>query len=207
MQSSSSTDPPRTMKHVVRVAAHWALLVHIYVSMAGLTLAVLFGATGLALNHQDFGLSEPRVQTSTIALDKGVLEHVDRATLEEHLRQKLGIRSPSTDYHDDDPDQIQISYAAPGGRTIVTINRATATAEVEKENRGLMGKLGDLHKGFDTGTVWYWVIDVAALLIIVSSLTGIVTLIALRARRRVGFTVGALGVLTVLLIYLAWVPK
>ena len=32
------------------------------------------------------------------------------------------------------------------------------------------------------------------LLIVVSSLTGIVTLLALRARRRTGFTVGALGV-------------
>jgi hypothetical protein len=38
-------------------------------------------------------------------------------------------------------------------------------------------------------------------------MTGIVTLIALRARRRVGFTVGALGVLTVLVIYVLWVPK
>ena len=195
------------MKHVVRVAAHWALLIHIYVSMAGLTLAVLFGATGLALNHQDFGLSDPRVLTSTIAVDKSVLEHADRATLESYLKQKLGIRSPSTDYHDDDPNQIQVTYAAPGTRTTVTIDRANGTAEVEKENRGLLGRLGDLHKGFDTGTVWYWTIDVAALLIVVSSLTGIVTLIALRARRRLGFTVGALGILTVLLIYLAWVPK
>jgi hypothetical protein len=195
------------MKHVVRVTAHWALLIHIYVSMAGLTLAMLFGLTGLALNHQDFGLSDPRVQTSTIPIDKSLLQHVDRETLEAYLRQKLGIRSPSTDYHDDDPDQIQVTYAAPGRRTIVTINRASATAEVEKESRGLLGKLGDLHKGFDTGVVWYWTIDAAALLIVISSLTGIVTLIALRARRRVGFTVGALGVLTVLLIYLAWVPK
>jgi len=195
------------MKHVTRVAAHWALLIHIYVSMAGLTLAVLFGATGLALNHQDFGLSGPRVQTSTITIDQRILEHADRATLEGYLRQKLGLRSPSTDYHDDDPAQIQVTYAAPGTRTVVTINRASATAEVEKEDRGLLGRLGDLHKGFDTGTVWYWTIDVAATLIVVSSLTGIVTLMALRARRRVGFTVGALGVLTVLLIYLAWVPK
>ena len=194
------------MKHVVRVAAHWALLIHIYVSMAGLTLAVLFGATGLALNHQDFGFSDPRVETSEVALDKNLVAHPDQATLEEYLRQKLGIRSPSTDYHDND-DQIQVTYAAPGTRTLVTINRADGKAEVERESRGFFGKLGDLHKGFDTGHVWYWTIDVAALLIVVSSLTGIVTLLALRARRRVGFTVGALGVLTVLVIYVIWVPK
>ena len=67
---SCSTVPSRAMKHVVRVAAHWALLAHIYISMAGLTLAVLFGVTGLALNHQDFGFSDPRIAKSEIVLDK-----------------------------------------------------------------------------------------------------------------------------------------
>jgi uncharacterized protein len=194
------------MKHVVRTVAHWALLTHIYISMAGLTLAVLFGATGLALNHQDFGFSNPRITKSEIVLDKSLVAHTDQATIEQHLRKTLGIRSPSTDYHDD-ADQIQVTYAAPGARTVVTINRQDGRAEIEKENRGLLGRLGDLHKGFDSGTVWYWTIDVAALLIVVSSLTGIVTLLALRHRRRIGFTLGALGVLTVFVIYELWVPK
>ena len=194
------------MKHIVRVTAHWALLIHIYVSMAGLTLAMLFGATGLALNHQDFGFSSPQTTTSEIVLDKNLLAHPDQATVDQYLREKLGLRSSATDYHDD-PDQIQVTYATPGARTLVTINREDGKAEVENETRGFMGRLGDLHKGFDTGKVWFWTIDLAALLIIVSSLTGIVTLLALRARRRVGFTVGALGVLTVFVIYMIWVPK
>lgn len=194
------------MKHVVRVVAHWALLTHIYISMAGLTLAVLFGATGLALNHQDWGFSSPRITKSEITLDKSLVAHADQAAIEHHLGETLGIRSPSTDYHDD-ADQIQVTYATPGARTVVTINRQDGKTEIEKESRGFLGRLGDLHKGFDSGRVWYWTIDVAALLIIVSSMTGILTLLALRARRRLGFTVGALGVLTVLLIYELWVPR
>ena len=194
------------MKHVVRAVTHYALLAHIYISMAGLTLAVLFGATGLTLNHQDFGFSSPHTTTSRITLDKSLVAHADQATIEHYLGDKLGMRSLSTDYHDD-ADQIQVTYAIPGARTVVTINRKDGKAEIEKEARGFLGKLGDLHKGFDTGRVWYWTIDVAALLIVVSSLTGIVTLMALRHRRRLGFTVGALGVLTVLVIYALWVPK
>jgi len=193
------------MKHVVRVVAHWALLTHIYISMAGLTLAVLFGLTGLTLNHQDFGFSTPRITKSEIVLDKRLLVHTDQTAMDHYLRGMLGIRSPATDYHDDD-DQIQVTYAVPGARTLVTINRHDGKAEVEKETRGLLGRLGDLHKGFDSGTVWYWTIDVAALLIVVSSLTGIITLLALRHRRRIGFVLGGLGVLTVLAIYVIWVP-
>jgi uncharacterized protein len=192
--------------HVVRVIGHWALLAHIYISMAGFTLALLFGATGMTLNHQDFGLSDPRTKTSEIQLDKTLVNESDQAAIEKCLREKLGIRSPATDYHDD-ADQIQITFAAPGARTVVTINRADGSAEVEAESRGLLGKLGDLHKGFESGAVWFWTIDVAAAALVISSLTGMVTLIALRARRRSGFAICALGILTVMAIYMIWVPK
>ena len=194
------------MKHRVRTVAHWALMMHIYVSMAGFTLAFLFGATGLALNHQGFGLSDPRTATTSISVDRKLLHNPNQAALEQRLQEQLGIRSSSTDYHED-PGQIQMTFAVPGARTVATINREDGRAEIEKESRGVLGRLGDLHKGLDTGKVWYWTIDVAALLIVISSMTGIVTLLALRARRRTGFTVGALGVLTVLAIYLIWVPK
>jgi hypothetical protein len=194
------------MKHVVRVVAHWALLVHIYISAAGFALAFLFGATGFTLNHQDFGWSEPKVATAEIAVDPKVVNSGDRAALEKVLQQKLGTRSASTDYHDD-PDQVEMTFAGPGARTVVTINRVDGSGEVEKESRGLLGRLDDLHKGLDTGNVWSWTIDVAAILLVVSSITGMVTLVALRARRRAGFTVCALGVLTVLGIYVIWVPR
>jgi hypothetical protein len=194
------------MKHVVRVVAHWALMVHIYISAAGFTLAFLFGATGFTLNHQEFGLSEPKVATSEIAVDPKIIDSGDRAALEKVLQQKLGTRSPSTDYHDD-PDQVQMTFASPGARTVVTMNRVDGKGEVEKENRGFLGRLDDLHKGLDSGRAWFWTIDVAAIVLVVSSITGMVTLLALRARRRTGFTVCALGVLTVLAIYVIWVPR
>ncbi len=174
--------------------------------MAGFTLALLFGATGLTLNHQDFGFSDPQIARSEILVDKNLVDNPDQATLEQCVRKKLGIRSPSTDYHDD-PDQIQMTFAVPGARTVVTINRADGRGQVEKESRGFLGKLGDLHKGFDAGNIWYWTIDVAAVLLVISSLTGMVTLLALRARRRTGFTVCALGILTVIVIYVVWVPR
>jgi hypothetical protein len=56
------------MKHIIRVVSHWGLLLHIYVSMAGFTLVLLFAVTGLTLNHQDFGWGEPNITSSTIML-------------------------------------------------------------------------------------------------------------------------------------------
>ena len=63
------------------------------------------------------------------------------------------------------------------------------------------------HKGFDSGPTWYGIIDVAAVILIVSSITGMITLLALRARRRSGFIVGFLGVALIFVVYLIWVPR
>jgi hypothetical protein len=194
------------MKHIVRVVAHWGLLLHIYISMAGFTLVLLFAMTGLTLNHDDFGLSQPTITTSTIAVPAALLEHPDQSALGEHLRGALGLRSPVTDYHED-PDQIQVTFAAPGHRTVVTVNRAQRDAAVEAETRGLLGKLDDLHKGFDSGPLWYWTIDLVAILLSLSALTGMVTLVSFRARRRGGFIVAGLGALSIVAVYMIWVPQ
>jgi hypothetical protein len=194
------------MKHVVRVVSHWGLLLHIYISMAGFSLVLLFAVTGLTLNHQDFGWGEPKLTSSKLDMPLELLAHPAKAAIENQIRGALSIASHATDYHED-ADQIQITFAVPGRRTIVTINRADGKADVEAENRGVFGKIDDLHKGFDSGPVWYWLIDITAILLTISSLTGMVTLLALRARRRSGFIVGSLAIAMLVAIYLIYVPQ
>lgn len=194
------------MKHIVRVISHWGLLLHIYISMAGFTLVLLFAITGLTLNHQDFGWGQPTVTTSTVTLPADMLVHPNQEELGRRLQQSLHLQSQMSDYREDD-NQIQVTFAVPGYRSLITINRSDGKAEVEQETRGLLGRLDDLHKGFDSGPVWYWIIDISAILLTISSLTGMVTLLSLRARRRSGFIVASLGVLMVLAIYVIWVPR
>jgi hypothetical protein len=194
------------MKRLVRVVGHWGLLLHIYISMAGFTLVLLFAMTGLTLNHEDFGLSRPKTTKSAITLTADVLDHPERSALGQRLREMLGIQSPVTDYRED-PDQIQMTFAAPGHRTVVTVNRTQRTGEVETETRGLLGKLDDLHKGFDSGPAWSWVIDLTAVLLTLSAVTGMITLVSFRARRRSGFVVALLGVVSIVALYVMWVPR
>ena len=149
------------MKHVVRVVGHWGLLLHIYISMAGFTLVLLFAITGITLNHEDFGWGRPVIVRSTISVSADMVDRADQTALAALLQRTLGIRTPLSDYRED-PDQLQVTFAAPGRRTVVTINRAQRTGEVETETRGLLGTLDDLHKGFDSGRAWYWIIDITA---------------------------------------------
>jgi len=194
------------MKHIIRVVSHWGLLLHIYISMAGFALVLLFAITGLTLNHQDFGWGEPELTTSQIQIPMELVAKPDQTAIANQLRGALQLSSPVTDYHADD-DQIQVTFAVPGRRTVATINRADGKAEIEAETRGFFGKIDDLHKGFDSGPVWYWLIDITAILLTISSVTGMVTLLSLRARRRSGFIVGTLAVGMLIAIYLIWVPQ
>lgn len=194
------------MRRAIRVVGHWGLLLHIYISMAGFTLVLLFAITGLTLNHEDFGFGQPEIERSTIRPPTDLIDHPDRDVVGGRLRQELGIRAPLTDYRED-PDQIQVTFAAPGHRTVVTIDRPNRMATVETETRGLVGKLDDLHKGFDSGPAWSWMIDLTAILLTLSALTGMATLLSLRARRRSGFIVAGLGVISIVAIYLVWVPQ
>jgi hypothetical protein len=193
------------MKHMIRVVSHWGLLLHIYISMAGFSLVLLFAITGLTLNHQDFGWGDPKLTSSQIDMPMELLTNPDRTAIGNQIRGALGIRSQMTDYHED-ADQIQVTFAVPGRRSTVTIDRANGKAEVEAVNRGVLGKIDDLHKGFDSGPVWYWLIDITAVILTISSISGMITLLSLRARRRSGFVVGSLAVAMLIAIYFVWVP-
>ncbi|MEO8680673.1 MAG: PepSY-associated TM helix domain-containing protein [Vicinamibacterales bacterium] len=59
----------------------------------------------------------------------------------------------------------------------------------------------------DGGPAWSWIIDLTAVLLTLSSLTGMVTLVSFRARRRTGFIVAALGVVSIVALYLIAVPR
>jgi hypothetical protein len=173
--------------------------------MTGFVLTLLFALTGLTLNHQDFGAAEPVVTTSSIHVPADVAKGRGEDVVTPWLKDTLGINAPLSSYREDD-EQVQATFAAPGRRTVVTIDRAAHSAEVEHETRGLLGKLDDLHKGFDSGPVWYWTIDITAALLTISSLTGMMTLIGLRHRRTTGFFIGGLGLATVAAIYFVFVP-
>lgn len=194
------------MKRLVRLTTHWGLLLHIYLSMAGFVLTLLFAITGLTLNHQDFGFGEPVLHTSQIDVPAELAANGGENLVAPWLKGNLNLKTPASDYREDDR-QIQVTFAAPGHRTVVTIDRGSGTAVIEGEARGLWGKLDDLHKGFDSGPVWFWVIDFSAVLLTLSALTGIVTLAGLRNRRVTGFASGLLGLATLAVIYFVFVPQ
>jgi uncharacterized protein len=94
----------------------------------------------------------------------------------------------------------------PGYSADATIDRQTGKYELTESRLGFAAVLNDLHKGGDTGSAWAVVIDVAAGLLTLISLTGLVLIDFVHKHRVAGVVLLLLGGALACLAYAAWVP-
>ena len=80
----------------------------------------------------------------------------------------------------------------PGGDAWLSIDRETGDVIFENTDRGAVSWLNDLHKGRNTGPVWFWFLDIFSVAAILFCITGLV-LLWMHAPRRppTWFIVGA----------------
>lgn len=165
---------------------HW---ISAAVSLIGL---FLFAVTGVTLNHAASIPATPRVSEQSATLPAPLLERLaglpeestdpvpDAVARWAAETMKVSIAGRPTETT---PDEVYVALAEPGGDGWLTINRATGEAAHERTTRGAVAYLNDLHKGRNTGKVWFWFIDVFAVACIIFAVTGF-GLTWLHARQR-----------------------
>ncbi len=174
---------------------------HIYLGSLAMAMFLFIAVTGFLLNHGGrFGSDDPVSRTATFSLPVAKATLIDKAKIERELRQALG--SPGTlNSFEVEPEEIRITFKKPGSRIDAVLDRTTGETQVTTEHRGKMGILTDLHKGDNSGRVWSFVIDAAAILLLLVSLTGLVLLLSLPRRRWLSISVTIIGAAAVILIY------
>jgi hypothetical protein len=178
---------------------------HIYLSMLSFGLVFFFALTGLTLNHADKFGDQTHTKQDSGRLELGWVKTPDtlkiaRLEIVEYLRNKYAIRAALSDFRIDDA-QIGVSFKGPGFAADAFINRDNGAYELTRTSAGFVGVINDLHKGRDTGPVWSAVVDVAAILLTLVSLTGMVLLLYLKKKRFSGLLVAGLGLLLAYMIY------
>jgi hypothetical protein len=165
---------------------HW---ISAAISLVGL---FLFAVTGITLNHAASIPATPVVTEQTATLPAPLVERLETFPGEttdpvpdavarwasDALKISIAGRPTETT-----PDEVYVALAEPGGDGWLTIDRATGEAVHERTTRGWVAYLNDLHKGRNTGAVWFWFIDVFAVACIVFAVTGF-GLTWLHARQR-----------------------
>jgi hypothetical protein len=211
--------PPRTLRRrlAIRLAA-WMRWLHIYLSMFGLAAVLFFSVTGLTLNHPSWFAGAERTVQAGGRLDARWL-HWDGSTASnadpggqvaklevvEHLRKTHGLRGALTEFRVD-VEECLVAFKGPAYAADAFIDRSTGRYTLTETSHGLVAVINDLHKGRDSGPSWSIVIDVAAVLMAVIALTGLVLLFYLKMRRVRGLVVVALGTAVVVAVYWLGVP-
>ncbi len=165
---------------------HW---ISAALSLAGL---LLFAVTGVTLNHAADIPAAPVTVEQTAVLPAPLLERLAAFPEDttdpvpdavarwasDALKVRIAGRPTETT-----ADEVYVALPEPGGDGWLTIDRATGEALRERTTRGWAAWLNDLHKGRNTGPVWYWFIDVFAVACIVFAATGF-ALTWMHARQR-----------------------
>lgn len=176
---------------------------HVYLTMLGLLVMLLFGITGLTVNHEEwFGATHPRATDAEGSTPRELLAAGDALRIVEHLRTTWHISGAMTDYDAAD-ERISVAFKEPGQLWEVEIEKNTGRTKLHYETYNLAAFFNNLHRGRYAGPAWRWVIDVSALFIVLACATGIVLWLALPRRRLLGFIALLVGVLgTIGIIYL-----
>ncbi len=194
--AAPASKPPRAPKTALNATrSFWLKQLHQWhwisaaLSLIGL---LLFAVTGITLNHATQIPAEPVTVEQTGVLPAPLLARLAGFPAETTdpvpdavarwaagaFDVQIGGRPTETT-----PEEIYVALAEPGGDGWLTIDRASGEALRERTTRGWIAWLNDLHKGRNTGPVWYWFIDVFAAACIVFAVTGF-GLVWLHARQR-----------------------
>lgn len=184
----------------------WTRSLHIYISMLGLLALIFFSFTGIMLNHEEwFGFAEPRIVKKEGSMPEASAPVPDKLAIVEKLRKEFGATGALDSFEVED-DRLAVVFKSPGRRTEAELSRADGHAEVTLETHGFSGRIAELHRGTDAGAGWRLILDASAVLLLITSLTGVALWCLVPKWRPLGLTAVAASVVICGVVYLALVP-
>lgn len=185
-----------------RVLPQWIRSLHIWLSMIGFGATLLFAVTGFTLNHVEwFEKAEPVVTTSQGALPLPLLGgDVDRLAVAEELRASHRLRGRVAAF-EVRGDRCEVTFRNAGYAAVAAVDRASGGYTLTEERRGVMAILDDLHRGKHCGPWWSTLVDVAAVLLTLMSVTGLWLMLYLTKRLKTGMILGFIGGATFAMSY------
>jgi hypothetical protein len=167
--------------------SHWLHWTSAAICLAAL---LLISITGITLNHASAIGGEPVVTKREARLPQPLMGLVGGEDA------PVRVPGPIVDWLDSEfdvdvarasvewsDDELYVSAPGPGRDAWVSVDRATGAAQFEATDRGWLAYFNDLHKGRNTGIVWWIFIDVVAAACLFFSITGLI-LLQVQARQR-----------------------
>ena len=177
-----------------------------------LAALLLFSVTGITLNHASAISAQPVVTNREAQLPQPLMSLIAGAD------QQVRVPGPILDWLVSEFDvdagkasvewseeELYVSAPGPGRDAWVSVDRTTGAAKFESTDRGWVAYFNDLHKGRNTGVVWWIFIDVVAAACLFFSITGLI-LLQIQARQRRStwpLVAGGVAIMVAIMIFFA----
>lgn len=188
----------------------WLRKTHGWIGLWGAALGLLFGSTGILLNHRNV-LKIPAAQTQerTLQLALPSPAPADPEAMAAWVQRSLGLdraagkvkADPSRpvawgDKSLSQPARWSASFVAPRINVQAEYWVGNGFVTVKRNDNNAFATLANLHKGTGVGAGWILLVDTLAGSIILLSLTGVLLWTLLNRRRMVGAAIGAASLAT-----------
>jgi hypothetical protein len=167
--------------------SHWLHWTSAAICLAAL---LLFSVTGITLNHASSIGGEPVVTQREAQLPQplmGLIAGTDSQVrvpgpIQDWLESEfdVDIGNASVEWSE---EELYLSAPGPGRDAWMSVDRASGVTRFEGTERFWVAYFNDLHKGRNTGLVWWIFIDVVAAACLFFSITGLI-LLQVQARQR-----------------------
>jgi hypothetical protein len=214
--------PPRTPPHPFTVqpppapsrralAVKWLRKMHGWIGLWGAVLGLLFGGTGILLNHRAIlKIPAVQVQESTVQIPLPHPAPPDPQALASWLKRSLQLAP--------DPSRVKAEPARPvawGDRAVLQPARWSASftsptgavqaeywvgnsyVTLKRSENNVFATLTNLHKGVGMSTGWILLVDTLAGSIILLSLSGVMLWTLTNRKRTIGIAIASVSLLLV----------
>lgn len=214
MSSIAATAVPTPARRAGTRAYRIVRQVHLWVGAWGALAAILFGFTGLVMNHRFGDGAWPQGESKETGRVLLQIPHDARRSPEQlkaWLRAEHGL-APQT-FKKGKPERAKLGgkdvpqpprWNLSGGRAGASWSMeyvpGNATAEVKQTRHSLLSALTRLHKGYNGGGLWSWLVDSFAIGMLLLGLSGIWMWARGRSMRELVASVFALSTLVFLAV-------
>lgn len=182
----------------------WLRKVHGWIGLWGAALGLLFGTSGIVLNHRAvMKIEAAQTRETSAQVELPTPAPANAEELAKWLQAELKLDKPASRVREEpakkvpwgdatlkQPARWQISFAGAAGGVQAEYWAGGTTVSVKRSENNFWAVLNNLHKGTGASTGWILLADTLAGSIILLSITGLILWTKLNAKRMVGAALG-----------------
>jgi hypothetical protein len=206
-----SVQPPPPKPSRRAIAVKWLRKMHGWIGLWGAVLGLLFGSTGILLNHRAvLKIPAAQAQESTLVVPLPKPAPANPQAMALWLKRALRLEPEPGRVRAEPPRPVawgdksllqparwSASFTSPTGNVQAEYWVGNSYVTVKRADNNLFATLTNLHKGVGMSVGWILLVDTLAGSIILLSLSGVVLWALTNRRHNVGIIIGALSLLAV----------